>query len=483
MRPIRSSAILFLVLALTILYRAVDPFNLLPLIAQAQSTTAVGTGAERLPNLVPNLPGAPYISTCDDPNGPDNTFPPPRIPGSTCIRFDTTTANLGSGPLELRAGEVIGNGKQRVYQRVYNDDCTYQDYVAGEFVYHPQHQHFHFEGYGVYELQPVGAPGGSKRTGAKTSFCILDTSQVNLNLPGAPGNYIYGSCANFQGMSVGYGDTYPNILYGQQIDVSGLPAGNYTLRIIIDAQNRLRELNNADNTSEVIVSLPGFATYTPTPSATEPAGSTTTGTPTATTTAPTLTATPTVTPTATTTPSPTIFIPTASTQSTTPVGVNRLDGIVDLQRASPPDNSWQVPLIVTLYVRGIQTCAASVLSDSTGHFSLTGFENGVFDIRVKHANTLSSQFNSRAFMGFGNTVSAGFDTLLAGDANGDDKITASDFSVLKLTFSQATGCAIANPAMVPCADFNGDGRVSASDFTLLKQNFGRSGPIMASGSP
>jgi hypothetical protein len=478
MRPVRSSAILFLVLTLTILHRAIDPANLLPLVASAQSANDVGTGVERRPNLIPDPAGFVHIETCDDPNAPDSFQ---RIPGSTCLRFDTTAGNFGAGPLELRPGEVVGNGKQRVYQRVYKDDCTYQDYVSGEFVYHPQHQHFHFEGYGVYELQPVGANGGSKRIGGKTSFCVLDTTVKDLNLAGSPGSSMYIGCSTFQGMSMGWGDTYSYFLYGQQIDVSGLPPGNYNLRIIIDGQNRLKEQNDADNVSEMVISLPGISTVTPTAIATAPPGSTATTTPTPTTTpaTPTRTSTPAI----TSTPSPTIFIPTAApTQSTSLGPVNHLNGAVALQRATPPNSSWQVPIIVRMFQRGAQTCAAATPSDNQGNFSLTGFQNGRFDVRVKHANTLSAQKNDLSFQDVwvDNVINTNFGTLVGGDATGDDTISAADFTVLKMQFLQNTSCGTASPGVVPCADFNGDGTVSAADFTLLKQNFGRSGPVIAS---
>ena len=35
----------------------------------------------------------------------------------------------------------------------------------------------HFNDYALYTLQPVNAPGGSLRTGAKTTFCVMDTSR------------------------------------------------------------------------------------------------------------------------------------------------------------------------------------------------------------------------------------------------------------------------------------------------------------------
>src|SRR5687768_8063624 len=83
MRPIRSSLILSLLLVLTVLHRAVDPVNLLPQVASAQSAPGTTAAVERRPNLIPNPSGFWSIDTCDDPSAPDTGQ---RIPGSTCVR-------------------------------------------------------------------------------------------------------------------------------------------------------------------------------------------------------------------------------------------------------------------------------------------------------------------------------------------------------------------------------------------------------------
>jgi hypothetical protein len=171
--------------------------------------------------------------------------------------FSTRTWNSGDGPLELVAGETnSGEGKQNVYQRVYLSDGGYYDRLAGTFVWHPDHDHFHFEDYARYSLQPVNASGLSERIGSKVSFCVMDTDAVNLNLPSAPHSPIYSVCGKkIQGMSVGWGDTYGRNLPGQLIDVTGLPDGDYKLVIEADPKNRLIELNEGNNTSCMLIHL------------------------------------------------------------------------------------------------------------------------------------------------------------------------------------------------------------------------------------
>jgi hypothetical protein len=56
-------------------------------------------------------------------------------------------------------------------------------------------------------------------------------------------------------MSVGWGDTYGRLLFGQGIDVTGLPEGDYRLIIEIDPKKRIIETNDGDNVSCVLVHI------------------------------------------------------------------------------------------------------------------------------------------------------------------------------------------------------------------------------------
>lgn len=175
--------------------------------------------------------------------------------GNKLLRFSTRTWNSGDGPIELRARET-GSAGQNVYQRIYLSDGGYHDRLAGTFTWHPAHNHFHFDDYAVYTLQPVNAPGGSARTGTKMTFCIMDTNSVNLSLPRAPQQAVYATCGStIQGMSVGWADTYGYNLDGQSINITGLPNGDYSLTIEADPKNRIQEINEGNNTSCILVRL------------------------------------------------------------------------------------------------------------------------------------------------------------------------------------------------------------------------------------
>jgi hypothetical protein len=175
--------------------------------------------------------------------------------GGKEIRFSTRSWNNGLGPLELVAGEG-GSSGQSVSQRVYRSDASHEDYFAGTFVWHPSHNHFHFGDYGLYYLEPINAPGGSPKSGSKTTFCVMDTDRIDGSLPGAPSSAGYAVCGTtVQGMSVGWGDTYGYHLTGQSINITGNPSGDYCLTIQIDPKGRLLETNEDDNIASSLIRI------------------------------------------------------------------------------------------------------------------------------------------------------------------------------------------------------------------------------------
>jgi hypothetical protein len=118
------------------------------------------------------------------------------------LRFDTITPNAGS-----------------------------RDLVMGVPTNHPDlfhysecHNHYHFDGYAVYELldgDDVVA------TGHKQAFCLLDWSGWD----GSAGSGY--NCAN-QGISMGWLDEYGGYLPCNWIDVTDVAPGQYTLRISVN---------------------------------------------------------------------------------------------------------------------------------------------------------------------------------------------------------------------------------------------------------
>jgi hypothetical protein len=105
--------------------------------------------------------------------------------------------------------------------------------------------------------------GNSNRTSEKTSFCLMDTDVIDDTLPGAPITAQYVNCGNsFQGISVGYGDTYGWHLSGQQLSLKNQKDGDYRLITHVDPQGAILETDESDNESCVLLNL---VMSTPTP--------------------------------------------------------------------------------------------------------------------------------------------------------------------------------------------------------------------------
>ena len=173
------------------------------------------------------------------------------------LRFAATNWNSGWGRLEVVAKDVDTTAqKQRVDQRIYDTRNGFQDHNAGSFAWHQAHNHFHFEGFANYFLTPLGGTGQG-RNGSKTTFCIMDTSNINSQLWGDAGQ-LFTTCSNtVQGMSVSWGDTYGSSLEGQSIDATKLLAGDYALEINVDPFNRIIETNENDNWSCTVLRFAG----------------------------------------------------------------------------------------------------------------------------------------------------------------------------------------------------------------------------------
>src|SRR5206468_7478605 len=100
--------------------------------------------------------------------------------GRKLLRFSTTIANLGEGPLEVIPTNNAATGMTDAYQRLYGHDDQGNWFVAntsyvGTFIFHPEHEHWHMEDFARYELHdvaPDGSVGGTVLASSeKVSFC------------------------------------------------------------------------------------------------------------------------------------------------------------------------------------------------------------------------------------------------------------------------------------------------------------------------
>ena len=149
-------------------------------------------------------------------------------------------------------------------------------------------------------------------------------------------------------------------------------------------------------------------------------------------------------------------------------------------RPTPPHDRWVIPVTVWVHDTGVPwteeaadnhgaIACYQVSTDAEGNVGI-GLEPETYDIRVKGATTLMNLVESI-------TVRQGmalvdFGTLIEGDINGDNCVSALDYSAMVMCFGYATNDPQA-PAPTTQCDLNGDGYITALDYSTILMNFGQ----------
>lgn len=181
-------------------------------------------------------------------------------PGHVHLRFANGTPNIGDGPLYMVGLPTDPNSEtQQVNQRIFRSDDSYYERAAGEFVFHPTHDHTHLDDWASYRLRevlPGDGVGDVVAEGGKTSFCLRDTEVYDGSLPNVPALPFFLNCDNLvQGISVGYQDVYTKNLPDQWIDITNIPNGTYWLESEVDPNNHVLEKNENNNIARVKVTF------------------------------------------------------------------------------------------------------------------------------------------------------------------------------------------------------------------------------------
>jgi len=119
------------------------------------------------------------------------------------------------------------------------------------FIYDPCHGHYHFEGFVGYRL--LDTNNNVVKGRQKAAFCMEDSTRWS---PTAPRTERYYNC-NYQGISVGWADSYHPAVACQYMDVSDVPDGDYILEQEIDPFDLIPEANQNNNITRVNVTLTG----------------------------------------------------------------------------------------------------------------------------------------------------------------------------------------------------------------------------------
>lgn len=148
-----------------------------------------------------------------------------------------------------------------------------------------------------------------------------------------------------------------------------------------------------------------------------------------------------------------------------------LRGHVLLQgRPTPPDPLWSVAVSGTLSLAGGGPAFDYLtFTDPSGYYTVTTLlAPGDYLWHIQSAQTLANGGTVSLAEGL-NVVEIG--TLRTGDANGDNCVNVSDFTLLRTTY----GKSVRDLGYDPRADFDDNDVVDIADFTLLRANFGQCG--------
>jgi hypothetical protein len=146
------------------------------------------------------------------------------------LRFDTIVMNSGNGDL------VVG------------DRSDPNNPYAQWFVFAPCHGHYHIKDFSIYELMSLDR--STVVANEKAGFCLEDSFKYD---GGKSNGY---NCA-YQGITSGWGDWYYKQLTGQWIDITGIPEGDYIVRVTINLKNQFDEGSNRyTNAVETMIHIP-----------------------------------------------------------------------------------------------------------------------------------------------------------------------------------------------------------------------------------
>jgi hypothetical protein len=147
------------------------------------------------------------------------------------LRFDTVIINAGDGDL------LVG------------DPADPNSPYHSNFFFAECHGHYHNEGFSDYALLKLD--GSVAAPGHKQAFCLEDNLRYTND-----GKRQFVSCS-YQGVSSGFGDWYFKQLSGQWIDITGVPEGDYIVRVRVNAINLFDEGENRyPNTIKARVHVP-----------------------------------------------------------------------------------------------------------------------------------------------------------------------------------------------------------------------------------
>ena len=190
------------------------------------------------------------------------------------LRFSNGIANTGAGPWALRPEPSLEVAREQgltrvaAVQELWDTTAFYRcgeqpkqvtechnvvsERVAGEFEFHPEHNHWHIGDTAIFEVRQ-GSPTGPVVGGnsIKTTFCLIDAYKLVGNSRRATGSSGTATRAT-RGIAPGWVDQYHHATPGQQLDLTDVPNGDdYYLVSTSNFAGIFTESNPGNNTAWV----------------------------------------------------------------------------------------------------------------------------------------------------------------------------------------------------------------------------------------
>ncbi|HWX44563.1 MAG TPA: Ig-like domain-containing protein, partial [Solirubrobacteraceae bacterium] len=188
--------------------------------------------------------------------------------GTRMLEFEHNTANLGTGPWEVRPVYNSKTGISQGYQALYTSPSpgvwTYDHSVpiVGPMIWSPPSDYrFPLDKFWLYSSTPAGGLGSVVATSPKLLFCMTSDAYVG-GVPNTPSNNGYpgSNCEKPEGtlgLSVGWGDEYDATDGGEGIPITSLANGTYWLRAEVDPYHYFQESNTANDITDTKVQIEG----------------------------------------------------------------------------------------------------------------------------------------------------------------------------------------------------------------------------------
>ena len=184
--------------------------------------------------------------------------------GHWLLGFTSLVDNIGLGPSELVGVRPPGQKRMvgtQLVQLANGKIRTYENVARFRYTNSPPHHHWHLMRFDSFELRTLD--GAAVVRDRKSGFCLAD------HWGAAPGYWpnrhphFLGDCEQYHpearrvvmGTTPGYTDRYPAFFHGQNVDITGVPAGTYDLMHRINASMLLHELRYDNDAASVRLRL------------------------------------------------------------------------------------------------------------------------------------------------------------------------------------------------------------------------------------